>query len=258
MLKISDALREIVEGEPLLQFGLQHGLLNLSQVAAYIRPHIEVRTKKPLTRSAIVMSLSRLQRRIRKRMPPRQSYYIDQLTIQTHLCTYTFAKAKDVHRGVQKLYEIIQKRNGYMTLSEGTSEITIIIDRTFQPDVDALLGAKPTFHHGAIASVGIQFDEMFTREVPGFLYIILQQLMLQGINLIELSSTFTGLNLYLDEKDTKLAFETLYALFKRGPIRPAPRGTFPRPPTSILEQLTDCSVLQTQRPAGEGSESGEQ
>ncbi len=217
MLRVSDALQEIVEGEPLLQFGLQHGLLNLSQVAAYIRPHIEVRTKKPLTQSAIVMSLSRLQREIRKRTPARQSYYIDQLTIQTHLCTYTFAKQKDVHRGAQKLYERVRKRNGYMTLSEGTAEITIIVDRTFQTDIASLISATPTYRHDTIASVGIQFDELFTREVPGFLYIILQQLMLQGINLIELSSTFTGLNLYLDEKDTKLAFETLYALFKRTP-----------------------------------------
>ncbi len=215
MLKVTDALREIIEGEPLLQFGLQHGLLNLSQVANYIRPHIQVRTKKPLTSSAIVMALSRMQNDIRRTTPQRDEYYINQIAIQANLCTYTFNKTKDVHRGVQKLYELVQKKNGYMTLSEGVSEITLIIDRKFQSDAIALIDDKPTFSHDTVASVGIMFDEKFTREVPGFIYIILQQLMLQGINLIELSSTFTGLNLYLDEKDTKLAFETLYALFKR-------------------------------------------
>ena len=32
---------------------------------------------------------------------------------------------------------------------------------------------------------------------------------------IELSSTYTELALYLDEGDVKVAFETLYALFKK-------------------------------------------
>ena len=48
-----------------------------------------------------------------------------------------------------------------------------------------------------------------------FLYYILQQTTLQNINIIEISSTFTEIVLYVEEQDTKLTFDTVYESFSK-------------------------------------------
>jgi hypothetical protein len=62
MRKISDALEAIVEGNPALAFGLHHRLLNLTKLARFLRPSVEAQTRKGVSDSAVLMSLSRLQR----------------------------------------------------------------------------------------------------------------------------------------------------------------------------------------------------
>jgi aspartokinase len=42
---------------------------------------------------------------------------------------------------------------------------------------------------------------------------VLQQVAVQGINVVEIASTATELILYLDQKDVRLAFDTLYQRF---------------------------------------------
>ena len=61
MQKLSDAIKDIVSRNSLLQLGISHRLLNLSQVSRYLLPQVEARIQKKIQPSAVVMSLSRLQ-----------------------------------------------------------------------------------------------------------------------------------------------------------------------------------------------------
>lgn len=73
---------------------------------------------------------------------------------------------------------------------------------------------KPLFQNHAVASIGISFSEDYI-QIPGFIAAVLLQLTVQQINLIEIASTFTELTLYVDQENTKLAFDTLEHLFKQ-------------------------------------------
>jgi aspartokinase len=63
-----------------------------------------------------------------------------------------------------------------------------------------------------IASVGVKFHEKFI-EVPGLLYMILQVVTMQHINIVELASTATEVIIYIDQKDIYLAFDAILSKF---------------------------------------------
>lgn len=201
MIKITTAIKEIIEGNPILEFGLAYKLFNLTQLAKMISPQIKARTKKEVKETAILMNLSRLQRRLDIAAPKLQTIKIDKTTVRSNLCCLTFPKTAQIHKKLLKQKE-------YITLTEGTNEITIIIKEDFYEKTKQAIGEEAINEHKDIASIGLQFSEKFNN-TPGFIHLILQQISLQHINLIEIASTYTELVLYIDQKDTKLAFDTL-------------------------------------------------
>ncbi|MBI3618645.1 hypothetical protein HY213_01255 [Candidatus Peregrinibacteria bacterium] len=219
MLTLSAIVPEIVGSHPFLQYGVQHRIFNLSQLAKHIRPLVELRAKKHVTESAIVMALSRHQRRASKVGMRQEEFHIEKLTVHTGLCTFSYTKTDDLPRKVHQLHTAVLRKSGYITLSEGTREITVIVDAAYAPLVRTLVGPHPKYFHARIAAVGVHFSARYV-DVPGPLCIILQQIWLQHINVREVASTLTEFVLYIDEANTKLAFDTLYQLFgqKRGLI----------------------------------------
>ena len=211
MLKISDAIREIIDGNPLFQMGLGHRLLNLSQVAKHIHPLVEARTKKSVRVSAILMNLSRLQRQHEKSTPP-GDFKIDNIIIHSDLVVLTFPKTKEVHSNLSSLYGEVLRKNGFITITEGVNEITSIIERKHMDLLKEELSKQAIRRHDNVSSLGVKFDEHYL-DTPGFLYLVFQQLFLQNINIVEVLSTATELIVYLDKNDVRLAFDTLYNRF---------------------------------------------
>ncbi|HEX9658879.1 MAG TPA: hypothetical protein VGA18_01205, partial [Rhodothermales bacterium] len=98
------------------------------------------------------------------------------------------------------------------TLTEGTAEITIIVDRSYMSFVLEIVTVKPAGRHDHISGLGVRFDKRYA-ETSGLIYEILQQLAIQRINVVEIASTRTELNIYLHETDVRRAFDSLYAQF---------------------------------------------
>ena len=213
MLKISDAIRDIVAGNSLLGFGMHHRLLNLSQVSRFIQPMIEARTKKEVKPSAILMNLSRMQNQVE--LPEvEKSFFINQVTIQSGLCCLTYIKTTETHRGFHRCFAAIQEKNGFMTITEGIREITVIVENEHRDLVSKMVPDRPSFVHEGIASVGVKFRRKFLSE-PGLIYRVLQQLAVQNINVTEVTSTATELYVYLADEDVEVAFDSIYKKFGR-------------------------------------------
>ncbi|MCB0352124.1 MAG: hypothetical protein KDD64_01330 [Bdellovibrionales bacterium] len=214
MMKISDALRTVIMQSPFLRFGLSRGLLNLSQLARFLQPLIEARTKKHVKPSAILMSLSRLARgdEFQGEADPDRGFEIGALNVHSGLVVYTFYKNSDSHKAANQVYRKIQHRGGFITITEGITEITIITEDRFGELFKEDFVEKPKHHNQRIASLSVKFHQSYVNQ-PGFLYSILQQITLQGINVVEVASTATEFILYLEESDVQLAFDTLYGTF---------------------------------------------
>ena len=212
MIKLSTILSELIKENALMQFGLSYNLINLSQVAKFIHPMLEVRCKKEISHTSILMSLSRIQRRLEKIAPKTDNFSIKNLSINTDLCVFTYFKNIDVHKQLNTIYQKIQSKKSYFNFTESSNEITVITDRSSAHYLENDIKDIPKNIDYNVAAIGIRFDESYVN-TPGFIYMILQKMTLQGINLVEIGSTYTELILYIDNKDVKLAFDTLYHCF---------------------------------------------
>jgi aspartokinase len=209
MIKISDSIKEIVINQPFLRFGLHHRLVNLSSIARFIKPLVEARTKKEVRQTAILMNLSRLQKTLaQKSIEKKADFSIINLVIHSGLCSITFTRSKEVYNQLNKFYGEVQNQNGYITFSQGISEITVITNESFLPTIKNIINAKPKYIKAGLSSIGVQFNADYS-EVPGLFYFLTQQLTLQNINISEISSTYTELIFYINQKDMRLAFDTL-------------------------------------------------
>jgi len=213
MIKVSDSLKEIIKGNQTIQFGLSQDLFNLSQLSKYLVPLIKARTKKEVQASAILMALSRLQRsETKKKVQPQ--FEIKKLAANSSLVISTFTKTKTLHRMVNEFYAKVQDSGASLTISEGTTQVTIIYDSEFLPLKNKLIRDIPFKENQEIGSLSVRFDESYLK-TPGFIYLVLQQLYFQNINVVELTSTATELIIFLAEDDVQLAFDTLYSRFRR-------------------------------------------
>lgn len=215
MIKISQAVEEIISSNPFLSYGFHYRLLNLSQVARFIRVMVEARTQKEVTDSAVLMSLSRLQGRMSEENPVvLTDFFLDKVSIHSNLCSLTLNKTEGAHRALNKLFAHIQEKGGFLTLTEGMSEITAILENDFYREAMDLLPERPRFEMRPIASVTAKFNQRFL-ETTGLLYRILHQVTMQNINLIEVASTATEFSIFINQRDVELAFDSIYRAFVR-------------------------------------------
>ena len=212
MLKINTALNSIIRENPFLEFGFHHGLFNQAQLSRYLNPMINSRCQKQVSESAIMMALSRLKTHTHQSPLKSEQYIIDKLTVFSGLATASYSRTSESHKKLNLLNGYITSRNGFCNVCEGMSEITIIIDSTYHQKLIKSVSQKPLYTHQQVCSICVKFSEKYAT-IPGMLYMILQRVALQNINLIEISSTYSEINLYFDEQDTRLVFDTLFTCF---------------------------------------------
>jgi hypothetical protein len=213
MIKIADAVRDIVDKDPALRTGLAQKLMNLSQVARHIQATVEARTHKSVQPSAITMALSRLRSELPEIQPKPGLRISDRITVQRGLVVLTFPNTTRVHKGLLKFQEGIREARRYLTITEGIREITLITEEALLEGVRAAVGERPARVTRGIASLSVSLTEE-NLAAPGVLYRILQALAMQGVNLAEVASTTTEFHLYLAEDDVMLALDSLYGAFR--------------------------------------------
>jgi len=212
MIKISDALISVLESNPLLSFGLRNRLFNMAQLAHFLQPLIVARAKKEVQISAIQMQLSRWQQRREKIRLKQGDFQIENLSIYSDLASYSYEKSLELDAQLNKLYRAVSEKNGHIAITRGTHEITVIIEQSYLQLLEKHISIVPKSMNRDLAFVGIRFAEHYV-QAPGMLHMLIQQITAQNINIIEIASTYTELNIYIEQKDVQLAFDTLYGTF---------------------------------------------
>jgi len=208
MIKISDSILSIIRGNAFLEFGLHHQLFNQTQLARYLQPFVAARTHKEPSVSAIAMALSRLSPELSKNTPAPSNYHLEKISITTGLCTATFMRSASAHRALNRLQTDMHKKGNFCSVSEGMREITVIVEDRFESRLHALVDEQLVFSKANLTSVEIQFGSAYT-STPGMLYMLLQRVALQNINLIEITSTYSGITMYFANTDARIVFDTL-------------------------------------------------
>ncbi len=212
MKSIPDAVRQTVETDGFLHFGLSNGILNLTKTAKFLRPLIESRTKKGVSLSALTMALSRLRLRKRKVNAYLKDVRLSALNVHKNLAEITYEKTTANIQALEKAEKEIRQKGAYLVITFGTGEITALVDMEYLSHVKKFIPATVKAEIHDLVAVSAQFDEKYIPHV-GMVYALVQQLTFQNINIIEFSSTYTELVFYLRKKDLKLVFDTLYDQF---------------------------------------------
>lgn len=212
MLKLPETLQDLVGNNPFLQFGMHYKLLNLSSLSVFLQPYLEARLKKQVSKSSVLMGLSRLQKRLARFSPNPLDFEIKNITVHSNLSSISYSRSTEILHTLEKAYKVAQKKGAFMTIAQGMNEITILLETGLLPAIQNEIPVKPKLIRKKIASLGVQFDEKYL-DIPGLIYVLIQSIELQNINIIEISSTYTEMIFYLDEKDIRLAMDTMYNVF---------------------------------------------
>ena len=127
MIKIQPIVRNIILGELEAYFALTNGYMNMSSYAYKIKARVEELTKKPVTITSLVISLSRLKKEFNKEKPLIQEVAITSITTKLPLSEIVYENTKSSVEKLESLHKNISiGREDFFTTTIGTSELTIV------------------------------------------------------------------------------------------------------------------------------------
>jgi len=201
MIKIHPIARDIVLGEIEAYFALTNGYMNMSSYAHRIRPTVEERTKKQVTITSLVVSLSRLRKEFKKEKPLIHEVAIKNITTKLPLTEIAYENTNKFIEKLESLYKNISvTQEDFFTITMGTAEIDIICSANLENKILKHFKIKPKWVNHNFAAIGISYGpEVFG--TPNVFFSLLSVTARARINIEELVSTPTELIFIVAEKD---------------------------------------------------------
>lgn len=212
MIKVTDAVLELIQADELATETLRMGLLNLSAYADKIRKNVENLTYKDVKKGTIVVALSRIKKDLPKTPLLSPEIQINNLSVKSSLCVYTYEKTADIQRRIAVLHPFLLPMNDLFSVTEGQSEVTIIFAHKSKELIEKHFQTKTKSKYENVVSVSVQFASKYANQ-PNFLYGLLRSLATKRINLIEVVSTFTELSFVVTKEDMETTMKVLNAFF---------------------------------------------
>lgn len=210
MKTVPQITEELISQKPFLEKALADNLINHSALAQTLKPQIEQQLMKKISPSSIIMALKRLSLAKVKSDNLALSHFVQDLIVRSNLYDYTYLNSvtlQTLHQ--QLLKQITTIPLSFLTISQGTFETTLIFNQQLKKPIDDLYyHEKNVFRSQHLSSITIKLTPQATTH-PGTYYQILKTLAWENINVCEVVSTYTELNLLLDDQDVDRAFSLL-------------------------------------------------
>jgi hypothetical protein len=218
MIRVSDAVADIVKQSPLLEEGLSRGLINVSALARDIRPQVEQKTLKDVTEGAVVMALKRLSTTLESQYRSTKVFQTaPDMIVRSNLFELTVRNSHTLPAKQPQLAALVDSHDNsyFLTVTSGVFETTIIASDALHARIDEILGNEHTVNEiPSLSSITIRVNAEFL-EVPGSIAQILKYIAWEGINIIEVVSTYLELTIILRQQDTDRAFAALKNAFSQ-------------------------------------------
>lgn len=201
MIKIQPIVRDIVMRELEAYFALSNGYMNMSSYAHRIRPKVEMLTKKQVTITSLVVSLSRLRKEFKKEKPLIHDVVIKNITTKLPLSEIIYEKTNKFLEELESFHKnVLISQDDFFTINMGTKEIDIICSSSIESRILKHFKMKPKIVNHNLAAVGVSFgSEVFG--TPNVFFSLLSVTARARINIEELVSTPTEFIFIVDEKD---------------------------------------------------------
>jgi len=213
MIKISDVVFEIIQNDEVELEAIRMGLLNLSAYARQILPLVAERTCKPVSRSAIVTSLSRMKNRLNNIPPLHPVVKIEDMSIKSPLTEISYEKTANTVELASKLNSKSLLRGNFFTVTYGVGEISFIVSENLKNFILKSFATPPKAVYEELVVVTVRFNQEDYIEVPNVIYTLVNTLARRRINIIEIISTFTEISFIVRKKEMMQATDALKYFF---------------------------------------------
>ncbi len=211
MITTTEIVKDIIQTSPLLEDGLAKGIISYSALARDIKPIIERRLLKKVTRGAIVMAIKRSSINLKRSKKLIENIVsLSSLTVRSNLIELTYQNSDTIVEKHKKLFLLAEKKNNALyTLSQGIRESMIVVDANLEHDVEnILLDEKLIKKIRNLSSITILLSKD-TVNIPGVYYSILKLLAWNSISVVDVVSTLSELTIVLEDAYVDKAFSLL-------------------------------------------------
>ena len=182
-------------------FALSNGYMNMSSYAHRIKPKVEMLTKKQVTITSLVVSLSRIRKEIQKAKPLIHNVRITNITTKLPLTEIAYENSNNFLKELESLHKNISVlQEDFLTITRGMTEVDIICSANLENKILKHFKIKPKWINHNFAAIGISYGpEVFG--TPNVFFSLLSITARARINIEELVSTPTELIFIVAEKD---------------------------------------------------------
>lgn len=211
MISTAEVVQSIVKTSPLLEDGLGRGIISYSALARYIRPQIEKKLLKPVSRGAIVMALKRVSKDLkRKQQKISRAMNLSGITVRSNLTELTYANSDTIADKPKQVFMISEKRKDvFCTLSQGVRETMIVAGEEIEDEIKNIFKKERLLASiSNISAITILLNKEAIH-TQGVYYSVLKILAWNNINIIDVISTYSELTIMFENKDIDKAFAAL-------------------------------------------------
>lgn len=213
MIPIPEAVETIVKTSPYLEDHLLSGLINVSSLARKIKKEVEEITFKEVTEASIIMALQRYSKK--KKVVATKNVFkeIPEMIVRSNLIERTFKNSSTLAEVLEHMMSSLRDDPSHLfIMTQGVFETTIITSRGLWPEVqDHFKDEELISQYEDLAAIIVKLPKNIIAS-SGVFYQILRPLALEGVNVIEVASTYSELSVILNKKDIDKAFMVLNQL----------------------------------------------
>ncbi len=215
-MNLSQAVAQEINNSQLISEAISTGIANISSVARYMKPRLELLLDEQLSDASIVMSIKRLpfgERELLDRSIKTFMTKLGDITVRSDLSDHTFANSLTLPVAQQSLLSFIQKDQSlFHSACKGVHETTIVCSTDLNEDIHALFNKEKLISHRSdLAAVSVNLPPA-NLDTHGIYYVILKQLAWKGINLVEILSTSHEITLIVSSSDVEEVFSLILDL----------------------------------------------
>lgn len=190
---------------------MAQGIVNLSGLARLILPEIRKKTFKEVQEGAVLMALKRQPKTLNSKFQVENVLEKSHdLIIRSDLSELTILNIDFPTEKYKKILNLIDEQKKYfLTVTQGVFETTIIISSELYQKVETIIKKEKIVSQlQNLSSITIRLPGK-TVLTPGVYYSILKFLAWEGINVIEVVSTFSEFTIILESQEISRAFSVL-------------------------------------------------
>jgi aspartokinase len=210
MITIPEAVEEIITSSPYLEDHLLDDLINMSSLARKIKKEVEEHTFKDVTEASIIMALKRYRTKRSRTAKKTVFKEIPEMIVRSNLVERTFRNSSTLSAELEHVMFSVKKDPRHLFIvTQGVFETTVITSQDLWPHMEAGFKHEELIsHYENLSAIIVKLPEKIIAK-SGVFYQILRPLALEGVNVIEVASTYSELSVILHKKDIDKAFTVL-------------------------------------------------